>query len=233
MVIRLPLGENVPDAHEQPAGNGDDGLVGMFFLLEAIVLSFQSPKGRAEQRIAADSAPGSFDHGPAELLATLFGDRLFLIFLAADMHAGTQSGVADQLLGRGKARDVADSGEYDHGEDHAETGDLQEEDGIRRPGLGVAQFSQFLIDGCFSFFQMSEDLQVMLDLKLDQIGEGLLVPPACVLLGPELALGWGQVEALDVTLEAVLPKGIGTMLDMPICLLTRQRKETKDRKSRT
>ena len=134
---------------------------------------------------------------------------------------------------RSKCRCVSDGSQQDHGCKQAIAGDLHQVDHLIGPGLGVAQFGQFLVDLGFLGFQLGDDLQVELYLETSQFAEFLFIPPGLVLIGQQVAFRGRQVEALEHAMQAVLPKGIGTMLDIVICLPKRQRKEISERSSRT
>ena len=90
--IGFPLGKDMPCRDKQSASNSDDGLVGVFVLGKAFVLSI--PIG-----IRADSSPGSLTESPTKFFAALFGDGFLLMFLTTFMDTSTKASVTDQFLG--------------------------------------------------------------------------------------------------------------------------------------
>lgn len=61
------------------------------------------------------------------------------------MHACTQAGIAHQLFGGGKPRDVPDGGQQHERVDHADARHLQQEHHLAQPGFGPTQARQFLL----------------------------------------------------------------------------------------
>ena len=102
----------------------------------------------------------------------------------------------------GETGDVTDRRQQDHGSEQAKTRDLHQEDHLIRPGLDIAQFSQFLIDFGFLRFQMGDDLEIELHLETSQFAEFLFIPPGLVLLRQQVAFRWFQIEALDHAVQA-------------------------------
>ena len=99
MAIRFTMGENVPDGNQHFAGDSNDGFVGVFGLLEMLVLSFSVG-------ITTNGGPSSFDQSPTEFFAAFFGDGFILVLLSAVVDTGTETGIADQFLGAIETGDI-------------------------------------------------------------------------------------------------------------------------------
>jgi hypothetical protein len=83
---------------------------------------------------------------PAQVFATLLGDTTGAADLSRVVDAGPETGIADQVLGRWEARDVADGGQDGHRDDEAETWDLDEVGVAAGPGLDGGKAGQFMLD---------------------------------------------------------------------------------------
>ncbi len=213
----------MPNSHEQLASNGDNGLIGVFTSL------FEGFELRFAVGVGTDSTPSGFDHGPAEFFTATFGDAFTLMFLTTVVNTGTDASIADQVLGMLEAGNIANGREHSHGEDDAQARDLHEKDHIFSPRIAITKAGQFLMDGFFVSSQMSQDEQVLLDLKAHHRREILLLPPGEVLFGEKLAFGWDEIEAVDETVQTVLGHG-DLLVDTPA--MRDQRAQLSDVKRR-
>lgn len=198
--IGLALGEDMPGRDEQPASDGDDGLIGMLVLRQALVHGI--PKG-----IGADSGPGRLTENPAKILAALFGDGFLLVFLSACMDTGPKTGIADQFFGMREARDVANGSQDGHRSQQAKARDLHKEDSEVCSGLGIAELGEFLVDDGLLGFKVSNDFKIELNLKVSQIAELLLRPPGLVFVSQQFALRRDEIEALNNTVKTIFGHG--------------------------
>ena len=214
VAVGLAFGEQVPDNDEQLMGDDHDSVVGM---LEA----------PAPERMAADRAPGDLHHGPTQVFAALLGDGLRALLDAALMDARREAGVTDQVLGRGKASDVANSRQHGHGGDEAKAGELHEQEGLRSPGLLLREGGQTVGEALDLDFEVVFGFEVEFDLPALGFGEG--VEPGQALFVEAFALGVAEVTAVGDTVEAV--DDLGVHLDEFVALVD-QAAEVTDMRGR-
>ena len=88
VAVRFVLGEDVPNCDQQSTGNRNYGLVGMFDLGQALILSL--PIG-----ITANSSPGCLNQSPTQFSASFFGDGFFLLLLCPIMNPSPKASLTD------------------------------------------------------------------------------------------------------------------------------------------
>ena len=84
---------------------------------------------------------------------------------------------------------------------------MHQEDHVVCPRIGIAQFSQLLVDPGFLCFEMLDDLEIELNLASGQFTELLLIPPGLILISQQLAIRRIKIEALDDAVQAILGHG--------------------------
>src|SRR3990170_2846669 len=117
----------MPDSDQELVGNGHDGFVLVHAPSQALELAFP-------ERMGVNCDPGGFDERPTDVTAAGLGNATGAMSLTADVDTGTQAAVADQLLGFLEAPDVTNGCQDRHGDDHPETGQLQQESDWLHPG---------------------------------------------------------------------------------------------------
>jgi hypothetical protein len=120
LAIGRALGKHIPDGDKEFACDNDDRLGFGHAPCEAFELGF--PVGEVPH-----GAPCSLDQGPTQFAAAGFGDFPGAMGLAAVMNGGAQAGIGDEIIGRRETGNVADGCQDGHGQDDAETWDLDKE----------------------------------------------------------------------------------------------------------
>ena len=92
MTISDLLGQDMPNSHQELAGDGDNRFAGALACGQPFELGL--PIG-----MMPHGDPGGFNEGRAQFTSSLFGDGPCLEGLSRGMHADPQPTVADQLLG--------------------------------------------------------------------------------------------------------------------------------------
>lgn len=82
-LIRFPVVPHVPQDQEHLPGNRDNGFFARAVLAEVFKASFPL-------RIVHHRDPGRFDHGSAQVAASLLGDPAPALRVGGIMHAGSQ-----------------------------------------------------------------------------------------------------------------------------------------------
>ena len=153
-----PFGHDMPDDHQQPAGDGHDRFAALHPIIQ--LLEFLLP-----ERVMLHCPPCRFHQGPAQFLAALFGDRSGGMGLPAVMDTAAQTRVAHQLLGSGKAGDIPDGRKHRHGVDQPKARKLEQIGCMSAPGGGGAQASQFLVDLCCQEHQVIQRGEILAYLQ--------------------------------------------------------------------
>ena len=91
---------------------------------------------------------GAFDHDPARMAVTAFGDTSALGFASGGVFAGGEAEVAHELFGMGEADEVADFGYDHHGGNHLKAFEAHDgvDDGFATP-VGVEAFHVIFVAG--------------------------------------------------------------------------------------
>ena len=203
------LGQDVPDRHQDLAGDGDDGHVGGLAPGEALELLL--PVGRLLHR-----HPSGLDKDAAQVAASLFGDALPPMGLAAVVDTGARSGVAHRVLGRRETGDVADGRQDGHSRQQAEAGELDEEGDQVLPGLLIAEAAQFLLHLTHLLLDVGQRVEGLVQAQPLAGGEVELSPPFPV-VGGEGVTGRGvDVVAIEGAMELVLEAGL--LLDQLVAM---------------
>lgn len=194
-------GQDVPDADQQLAGDGDNG----FVVAQA---GFEAGEFGAPMGMGAGGAVGGFDEGAAQVTASVFGEPPAAGGLPTVVDAGAQAGVADEVLGAGEAGDVADGGQQGHGGEEAHAGQLhQEGHALILGGEGFEQGFDVRALGLGAV----EGGQIAVNAHLLGRGEVEVEPPIALGGAEGIAVGWGEVVAVQDGVQAVF--GLGGQLD--------------------
>ena len=200
MVICGALGEDVPDDHEQLAGDGDDGDALGLVATETCERGF--PIG-----VRVDSDPCGFDEDAAEIAASFFGDVALGGGFAAVVDARAQACIADQVFGGGEAGDVPDGGEDGYGTEQSQPWELDEERHGVIPGGLVAEVCEFAIEVGELLFDVLEGVEVLAQTQPFGRGEVKGKPPGAVVGGERIAAWQFDLLAMENAVEAVLDGG--------------------------
>ena len=139
VAIGLMLGKDVPKNDQQASGDGDDSLARDEALGKTIEFTF--PIG-----IEIHGCPGGLDQSGSKVTAAGFRDPSLAEGLAGGMDTGAKTRVADQLLGRFKTGDVADSGKDGQPEVYTKARYLKGEGHGITPLGGIAEAGNFSIE---------------------------------------------------------------------------------------
>jgi hypothetical protein len=113
-------GKYVPDSDKHLAGNGHGGF--LFVETGGELLIFGDPMG-----MGGDGVVGGFHHDTPQVAPARLGDATGGVRHTAVMHFGAQTGIPDQLIGAGKAANIADGSQDGDGSDEANPGDLDQQ----------------------------------------------------------------------------------------------------------
>jgi putative transposase len=189
-------GQDMPDDHQELAGHGHN----RFALANAPrqALEDLAPVGGVFHR-----HPGGFNQHRAQFPASFFGNGARPVCVARGMNAGAQPAVAHQLLGRGKAADVADGRQHRHGSHHTDAWQLDQQRCLRRPRSAGGQAQQFSVDLTYQGIDLIEQRPTLPDLKAVSGRQGQALPPGPFLLGKGRSRGRGQVMSLQEALQLI------------------------------
>lgn len=124
--------------------------------------------------------------------------------LAARVDARAESRVANQLLGGGKARDVADCREDRHRDDDAEPRQLHQVRHLLRPRRDHTQAIQFIVHLGNLGFEMVERREVLANPQFFRGRHLQPEPPRAIFrCGEKFALGWREIVAVNHAVEPI------------------------------
>ena len=190
VAIGSALGQDVPDGDEQLAGDGDDG--------DALrLVAAEAGKLALPVRVGVDGAPGSFDQHAAEVA----------VRLTAVADADAETGITDQMLGGGEARDVADGSENGHGGEESQARDLDEEGHGFVPGWLIAETGELGLQVGQVLLNVIGGGNVLTDAQPFGGRDVERTPPIAVVRGEEVAAGRVDVLAMEDAVQAVLDGG--------------------------
>ncbi len=121
VAIHFALGQDVPHGYQELASDSDDG----FVLAQA---RFQPGQLGLPVGMGAARGVGGFHHCGADVAPASLGNPAAVVRQAAVVHPPPEAGVADQVAGGRKARDITDGRQQGYGRDHTDAGQLQEQD---------------------------------------------------------------------------------------------------------
>src|SRR6266699_2616654 len=140
------LREDMPHGDQQFASDGDNRLLFADPLAQALKLSFP-------MRMMFHRHPGGFHYHAPQIASALFGNMSALMGFTRVMHACSKPSIADQLLGRRKARDIADGGQDAHDGEHPETRKLHQKGHLLDPGFARRESSQLCLNRSYQVLQ--------------------------------------------------------------------------------
>ena len=123
--------------------------------------------------------------------------------LAAVVDTRAEPGIANEFLGRGKARHVTNCGEHCHRDDDAEARQLHQVRYVLRPGCRGAEAKEFLFDFDDLGFEMIERRQVLADTQFLGRRELQTEPPGAMLEQKEFAAWRDEIVAMDDAVQAI------------------------------
>lgn len=201
MPIRLSLGKDMPQDHQQAPGDGDDRFSRDEALGKPIEFTFPI-------RIEIHGRPGGFDQGRAKVPASGLGDASLAEGLSGSMNACAETGIPDQLFGGFKSGNIADGRKNGQTQGDTKAGNLKGEGHKIAPLRGIAEGSYLSIQLLDQRLEMSEDIQVVAKKDFFHGGNGDGIPPWEVPVGERFA--GRQLEHVTVkeALEPVAGHGL-------------------------
>ena len=141
----------------------------------------------------------------AQIFAARLGDPPGAVFGSALVHARTQPGIPDQVLGGGEAFDGANRGQKGHPGDQTDPGQLRQQGHTLISGRQLFQAALEQLD---LFLGEVQGGQIALDDGFLGLRQRQVVPPVPLLLGKQIALsGRHDLEAVQDRVQAVFGSG--------------------------